>query len=135
MYYLDSCICIDIMRGKVPNMYKIMRRMDHRQFAIPAIVKAELSVGVEKSHNPAKGATMLERFLQPYEIVPFDDACTAQYGKIRAQLEAAGRKIGPNDLLIAATAIAHGATLLTHNVREFSRVPWLQVEDWDEIEF
>ena len=61
----------------------------------------------------------------------FDDACADVYGRIRAELEAAGRPIGPNDLLIAAIASVNGVTLVTHNVSEFGRVSGLAVEDWE----
>jgi len=63
--------------------------------------------------------------------LPFDDACAERYGIIRSELESAGTPIGPNDLMIAATALAHGATLVTNNVKEFSRVAGLRLEDWE----
>jgi tRNA(fMet)-specific endonuclease VapC len=62
--------------------------------------------------------------------VPFDDLCADHHGMIRADLERAGKPIGPNDLLIAATARAGDCTLVTTNTREFSRVPGLRIEDW-----
>ena len=61
----------------------------------------------------------------------FDDRCAEEYGQIRADLTAQGKMIGPNDLLIAAVARTFDATLVTHNVREFSRVVGLRVEDWE----
>jgi tRNA(fMet)-specific endonuclease VapC len=63
--------------------------------------------------------------------LPFDDRCAETYGRIRARLAEMGSLIGPNDLPIAAIAAAHGATLVTHNVREFSRVDGLVYEDWE----
>ena len=70
----------------------------------------------------------------PFEIVPFNDACVVQYAKIRAQLERTGKTIGANDYLIAATALAHSAVLVTNNVKEFKRVPGLSLECWDEVD-
>jgi tRNA(fMet)-specific endonuclease VapC len=65
-----------------------------------------------------------------FPSVPFDDRAAEQYGRIRAQLASGGLLIGPNDLLIAATALANGLTLVTNNTVEFSRVPSLVIEDW-----
>jgi tRNA(fMet)-specific endonuclease VapC len=62
--------------------------------------------------------------------VPFDDEAADHYGAIRAQLTAAGRLIGPNDLMTAATALARDAVLVTRNDREFRRVAGLRVEVW-----
>lgn len=61
--------------------------------------------------------------------------CAEEYGIIRSQLEREGRMIGPNDLMIAATARAHGATLVTNNVSEFECVSGLDVESWAVVEF
>jgi tRNA(fMet)-specific endonuclease VapC len=69
--------------------------------------------------------------LAPFASLPFDDRAAEHYGRIRADLTARGDLIGPNDLLIAAIALAHNLILVTHNVREFSRVGGLLWEDWD----
>jgi tRNA(fMet)-specific endonuclease VapC len=68
--------------------------------------------------------------LDPFRSLPFDDASAEVYGRIRAQLGAQGNLIGPNDLLIASIALANNLTLVTHNTREFSRIPELRIEDW-----
>ncbi|WP_172135690.1 type II toxin-antitoxin system VapC family toxin [Adlercreutzia sp. ZJ473] len=135
MYFLDSCTCIDLMRGKLPCTYDLMRASSPKLFAIPAIVEAELHVGAEKSARPRENRLLLERFLTPYAIIPFDGTCAAAYGRIRADLESRGLTIGGNDMLIAATTIAHEAVLVTGNVREFQRIPGLSIECWDEVEF
>lgn len=70
------------------------------------------------------------RFLQPFEVVPADADVARHYALLRAGLETRGEIIGPNDLWIAATALAWGATLVTGNTREFRRVPRLHVENW-----
>ncbi|MGA1284531.1 MAG: PIN domain-containing protein, partial [Prochlorothrix sp.] len=70
-------------------------------------------------------------FLAQFVSFPFDAACSEIYGNIRANLAGLGTPIGANDLLIAAIALANELTLVTHNIREFSRVPELQVEDWE----
>lgn len=69
--------------------------------------------------------------MTPFERYPFDPVeCVNHYGSIRAALEKSGKSIGPLDLLIAAHALALDATLITHNTREFCRVPNLKVRDW-----
>ena len=134
MYLLDSCICIDFMRGKLPTGYEVMKNNDPQLFGIPAIVEAELRTGVLKSKKPRTNRLLLESFLAPFRIIPFDSRCAIEYARIRASLEAAGQKIGPNDTLIAAIAIAHGAVLVTNNTREFERIEGLDLESWHEIE-
>lgn len=134
MYVLDSCICIALMRGKLPTGRDVMRQSDPRQFVIPAIVVAELNFGVEKSNNPEKTRRLTERFLAPFDIAPFDEVCARAYGTIRNQLRLAGRPIGPNDMLIAATALALQATLVSSNLREFMRVEGLRLENWYETD-
>lgn len=134
MYILDSCICIDLMRGKLPSAYELMKRSDPSQFAIPSIVVAELEFGIEKSNDPRKTRLLTERFLAPFAIVPFDDTCARAYGYIRNQLRLDGMPIGPNDMLIAATAIAKQATLVSGNIHEFMRVKGLRLENWYEAE-
>jgi len=77
----------------------------------------------------SRNLRLLEHFFEAVASLPFDDRCAGEYGVIREELERAGTPIGPNDLLIAATALAHDGTLVTHNIREFSRVPGLRMED------
>ena len=69
---------------------------------------------------------------QVFVSLLFDDRCADHYGRIRNELEPGGTPIGPNDLMIAATATAHDLILVTHNTREFGRVVGLEIEDWEE---
>ena len=134
MYLLDSCVCIDLMRGKLPIAYDLMRESDPKMFAVPAIVVAELNYGSEKSARPEKNRLLVERFLAPFDIVPFGSACASAYGSIRNQLRQEGHIIGPNDLLVAATAVANQAVLVSNNVKEFKRVRGLRLESWHEVD-
>lgn len=134
MYLLDTNVLVDFLRGRMPHGYDLMRASDPRLFKIPSIVEAELLAGAEKSRNPEQARFAVESILLPFEVVPFCSKCARHYGRIRAHLEREGKVIGPNDLLIAATALAHGATLVTGNVREFKRVPGLSLEEWAEME-
>ena len=87
--------------------------------------------GAAKSNNQEKALTRLEFFFAPYQSLPFDDQCAAQYGALRAHLAKLGTPIGPNDLLNAVIALTHNLILVTHNVSEFARVPGLVIEDWE----
>jgi len=95
------------------------------------MVRAELSYGVEKSSRRAHGFAQLVQLFQDFQSLPFDDAAAQEYAVIRADLERKGTPIGPNDLIIAAITRANDLTLITHNTREFSRVPGLKIEDWE----
>ncbi len=135
MYVFDSNILIGFLRGKLPLSYELLRKSDASLFAIPAIVKAELLVGVEKCNDPEEERLKIDSLLLPFEILPFDSACAVQYAKIRTYLERKGMTIGANDYLIAATALANSAVLVTNNVDEFKRVPGLTIECWEEVDF
>mgnify|MGYP001055617365 CR=1 FL=1 len=99
---------------------------------ISSITLAELEYGMKHSSNPIKNEQALLRFLVPLSILPFGAAAASKYGEIRAYLQSGGTPIGPLDMLIAAHARSEGMTLVTNNVREFERVPDLEVENWVE---
>jgi predicted nucleic acid-binding protein len=80
--------------------------------------------------SPATLAGKAMQFLAPLDVVPFDDEAAAHFARVKASLAAAGSLLGPMDLLIAATVRARGAVLVTNNLREFSRVPGLRIENW-----
>ena len=132
MYFLDSCVCIEFMRGRMPYLYNLLRRSDPRLFKVPSVVEAELLLGAEKSARVEENRFLVEQFLLPFETVSFDSGAAREYATIRAQLESKGQLIGPNDMLIAATARSRNATLVTRNTREFKRVPGLKLEEWAE---
>ncbi len=129
---LDTNTCIDLLRGRSPSLESRMRSCSPSQVALPSMVYAELLLGAELSARPAPNRRLVERFVEPLRLLDFDAAAAAVYARIRARLQADGTLIGPNDLIIAATALAHQAVLVSANTREFSRVPGLQVEDWTE---
>ena len=130
MLLLDTCVCIEFLCGSMPGVLKALRSHDPREIMVPAVVEAELRLGALKSAKPQENLLKTELFLDPFERTTFDSRCAEEYASIRAEFETHGKTIGPNDLMIAATAKAHGATLVTNNVREFERVPGLKVESW-----
>jgi tRNA(fMet)-specific endonuclease VapC len=101
---------------------------------VPAIVEYELRYGLLRLPQQAAAPRLaaLTQLLRPMQLLPFDSGCAAHAARIRADLEAAGNPIGPHDTLIAATALHHQATLVTRNVREFSRVPGLHWVNWHD---
>jgi tRNA(fMet)-specific endonuclease VapC len=96
-----------------------------------SVVKAELFYGARKSQRPQRSLEKQQQFVNYFVSLPFDDEAAEVYGQIRAELERAGTPIGPNDLMIAAIAIANDVMLVTHNAREFRRVKGLRLEDWE----
>jgi tRNA(fMet)-specific endonuclease VapC len=100
------------------------------EVAIPAIVAYEIETGIAKSASPDKRRAQFEQLLEMVDVLPFDYTAASHSASVRAALESAGEPIGPVDILIAGTALAHNATLVTRNVREFRRVPGLSVVDW-----
>jgi tRNA(fMet)-specific endonuclease VapC len=94
------------------------------------LVRAELLFGARVSAKAADNRRAVEMFLSPLRLLPFQGEAAEHYAEIRAHLEKSGISIGPNDLVIAATARANGHTLITRNTSEFLRVPALAVEVW-----
>jgi len=101
-----------------------------REIGIPAVVLYELEVGIARSPDPKRRRQALDTLLRLTRILPFEETSARAAAGLRAGLERTGAPIGPLDTLIAGTALAHGATLVTHNIAEFSRVPGLRVVDW-----
>ncbi len=106
--------------------------MEHgpEDIKIPALVKAELLYGAAKSARREENEKHLILFLEPFEIVPFDDNATARYADIRFRTKVKGTPVGPNDLIIAATVLSRNGVLVTNNIKEFQHIQDLMVENW-----
>jgi len=131
LYLLDTNVCILYLKGKSSSVNQHLKSLKRENITVCSIVKAELFYGSLRSNNPKKALQVQQTFLNQFISFPFDDRCALIYGRIRAQLADAGTPIGSNDLLIAAIAVANDLILVTHNLREFSRVPGLKLEDWE----
>lgn len=131
MLVLDSNTISYYFRGD-PLVVPRMQALKPVEVGVPAIVEYELRYGLMRLPPEAAAPRFaaLVQLLQPVQVLPFDSECAAHAARIRAELESVGTPIGPHDTLIAATALRHQATLVTRNVREFSRVPGLQWVDW-----
>ena len=133
MYLLDTNACIRILNNSSSALVTQLHEHQPDEIALCSVVKAELLYGAQRSSRIAENLRVLDRFFEPFYSLPFDDNCVQAFGRIRTELERAGTPIGSYDLLIAATAIAGNRTLVTANIREFSRVAGLTIENWEEI--
>lgn len=132
MYFLDSNTCIYFLKGESASIRAKVLSTPPIQIKIPSVVKAELLLGAYKSKAPEKTLEKLGLFLEPFEVVPFDDAVCHEYAAIRKQTEQEGKVVGPHDLLIAAIVRFHQGILVTRNTREFSRIENLTIQNWWE---
>ena len=126
-WLLDTSTIVAALRGHV----EVRRRLaaaSPDDLTVPSVAVAELVYGAERSTDPMRARLVWREFVEPYVVVPFDRAAAEQHGRLRFALRA--QPIGERDLLIAATALAHGLTVVTGNTREFGRVPGLAVQDW-----
>ena len=131
-YLLDTNAWITSLRQPSAALAVKLHSTIPDDIQLCSVVLGELLYGVyrspptHRSKNLALVADLQGRFLS----VPFDDRAADEFGKIKADLTAKGTLIGPNDILIAAIALANGLTLVTHNTAEFSRVIGLTLDDW-----
>ncbi len=129
-YLLDTDICVFMLSGREPNVRLRMETVPAADIAISTVTKGEMYSGAARSQQPARtGERQLDLFLR-YASLPFDDVAAREYGRIDGLLKSRGMSIGPLDTQIAAIALAHNLTLVTHNTRHFSRIPNLAFEDW-----
>jgi tRNA(fMet)-specific endonuclease VapC len=129
-YLLDTDICIYIMKSQPASVRARLRKIPLSNVAMSAIVLAELQYGISKSRLREHNGAALQDFLDYCPVEDWPHEAAGVYGNIRLALERRGTSIGGNDLLIAAHTIYIEATLVTHNTREFKRVPGLKTEDW-----
>ena len=128
-YLLDANVCIAMMKRHTGVLNRILEvGMDSLLLCAP--VKAELWFGACKSQRIAENQARLRLFFNDLPSLSFDDDAAEHFGDIRAALARQGKPIGPYDLQIAAIARAYGLIVVTHNTREFARVPGLMLEDW-----
>lgn len=131
-YMLDTNICIYIMKKRPENVLQRFKKEIDSEICISSITLAELEYGMKHSSDPERNEQALLKFLAPLTILPFDERAAYEYGGIRDQLQKKGTPIGPLDMLIAGHAKAEKLILVTNNMREFERVPSLELENWAE---
>jgi tRNA(fMet)-specific endonuclease VapC len=131
IYLLDTNAWAAFLNRRTPHVANRVGAMPPASIRLCSVVKAEMYFGAYKSSRQAANLAFLSRLFAQFMSIDFDDAAAGTYGQIRAHLTSRGTPIGPNDVLIAAIAVANGITLVTHNTSEFSRVPGLLIEDWE----
>lgn len=127
----DTNACIALLRGRSANLTARWRTAKVSDMVLCSVVIYELRHGAERSPVPAAEHARLDLFVRPFYSLPFDDHCARKSAEIRFALERTGKPIGPHDLQIAAIALVHGLTLITHNTREFQRISGLKLTDWE----
>jgi tRNA(fMet)-specific endonuclease VapC len=128
-YMLDTNLISDLIRNPQGKAAKRIAKVGEDTVCTSIIVAAELRYGCEKSGSK-RLRKAVEDLLGEIDVLPFDTPADAEYGIVRSELETAGKRIGSNDLLIAAHACAVGATIVTANIDEFKRIHALKVENW-----
>ena len=129
---IDASILIEAERGRLELEPHVARHDDEEAF-LSVITASELLHGVHRATRPdvrAKRSAFVEGILERFPMLSVDLACARAHAQIWAELRRSGTIIGPHDLWLAATGVAHGLTMVTANVREFERVPGLTVEVW-----
>lgn len=129
-YLLDTNVVVDLGSRRGTAIRPRLEAAGLAALAISTISLAELEFGEAKSEQPSRTLILFREFLHEIPVLPFTEDAAHIYGQIRASLERSGQVIGGNDLLIAATALAHNLVLVTRDVGEFRRVNGLKVEDW-----
>jgi len=132
IYLPDTNALIRFLNPGENSLKNRILSVDHSKIRLCSVVKAELFYGAMKSKRSSDNLVLLNDFFAHFDSLPFDDDAAWKYGELRAELARKGTPIGPNDMMIAATALVHGAIVVTHNTREFARVGGLEIEDWEE---
>ena len=132
MYLLDTNICIYAINGRHPLLTEHLLSIHPDEILISSITVGELEYGAAKSHWGDRTRKIMHAFLANFETIPFDDRDAALFGQIRAKLESSGTIIGLLDVMIGAQGINRGLTVVTHNTREFIRIPGIHLIDWVE---
>jgi tRNA(fMet)-specific endonuclease VapC len=130
MFMLDTDICSYLMKRSRPNLIERVKSFAPRDLKVSVVTVFELEFGVRRSDRADHLRRVVRAFLDNVEVLDWTEAAACEAGSIRARLEASGTPIGAYDLLIAGHARSQEATLVTNNLREFSRVEGLLVADW-----
>lgn len=129
-YLLDTNTCIYIIKKKPVDIFEKFSKISLGEIAISSITIAELEYGVSKSEYKEQNRIALFNFLLPLEILPFSQKAASFYGELRSKLEREGKVIGSMDMLIASHAVSENLILVTNNLKEFSRIQSLKLENW-----
>ncbi|MFU8926531.1 type II toxin-antitoxin system tRNA(fMet)-specific endonuclease VapC [Acinetobacter puyangensis] len=129
-YLLDTNIWIALSKNNTPHLSNWLQHCPSNDIVLSSVVLAEIEYGIAKSQRREYNRQIFEHIIRLFNVVDFDAAAAKQYGWIRADLEQRGQLIGPNDMMIAAQALALNLDLITDNEKEFRRINGLRVENW-----
>ncbi len=129
-YLLDTNICIYALKSRPPEVLARLRALSPADVALSVVTLLELRQGAEGSQQPDVAHARLDAFAAPLRVLPFEEEDALAGARLRAALFRRGRPIGDLDSLIAAQAVTRDLTLVTNNLREFSRIPGLRTENW-----
>ena len=129
-FLLDTNACVDYFTGRYPTVVTRIQGSSPEDLFVSVVVVAELRYGADHSARRRTNHARIDALVEEIEPLDLDPRAAAAYGRVRAQLEAGGTPIGPNDMLIAAHALSRGLTVVTDNTAEFRRVKGLKVENW-----
>ncbi len=131
---IDASILIEAERRRLDIKRHVARHGEDEAF-LSVITASELLHGVHRATDPdirARRAAFVEAVLERFPLLAVDLACARAHARLWAELRQSGAIIGPHDLWLAGTCVAHGLTMVTGNVREFARVPGLDIEVWTD---
>jgi len=128
-YMLDTNICIYVMKNYPQDLREKFNSLAE-QLCISSITLGELHYGAEKSARRADNLTAVEHFVARLDVLSFDAKAAAHYGQVRAELELVGTPCGPHDMQLGGHARSQGLIVVTNNMREFSRMQGIRVENW-----
>ena len=128
MNLLDTNVVIAFFNGNKTVLQRIYADVD--RIALSSLVVAELDYGAKASQKAKENLEKLHRFVDIVQVVPFDIECAKIFGTIKSKLRKLGKPTGEMDALIAATAMAHKAVLVTGNRKHFKNIEGLKVEIW-----
>lgn len=131
-FLLDTNVCIDYLTARYQKVVERIQGSSPEDLFLSVVVVAELRYGADHSARRRTNHARIDALIEEIEPLDFDLRAAATYGRVRAQLEAGGTPIGPNDMLIAAHALSRGLTVITDNTAEFGRVRGLKVDNWRE---
>ena len=129
-YMLDTGICIYIIKQRPEKVFDKFRECKIGQICISIITYAELQYGAQNSSKPRENLAVLNKFLGPIDIIEYNADAAIEYGRVRKYLKDNGMPIGGNDMFLASHVIAHDCIMVTNNVRHFSKVPNLELDNW-----
>jgi len=129
-YLLDTCVISDFVKGN-KNVMQIIKSEQPVNLAVSSVTVMELHYGLKLNPQRAKKISpIISALLGTIKIIPYETHCAEQTAVIRAQLKTLGTPIGPYDIMIAGTALAHNLVMVTANVKEFKRINILDIENW-----